>query len=219
MKNELALFAGLTLSTIAFAQQGPGGPPPGEGGGPPNPQEMRQRMSERMKQELGTSDKEWQTLEGKIDAVRQLRRDASGGPMFGPGPGGPGGPGGPVGGGFGGPGGPNNRDNNGPPPSGDRPQRDQGERPQGERGRGDQNRQPPPPQDQNRQPSAVEQASRDLREAVDNDAAPEQLQQKMAALRDARKDAKVKLAKAQDELKGLVTARQEAVLVRMGFLE
>jgi hypothetical protein len=205
-QRKLAFFAGLTLGTMALAQQGPPGPPPGDGG-PPNPAEMRQRMTERMKQELGVDDKEWAALESKIDAVRQLRRDASGGPISGPGPGGPGGPGG-----FGsGPGGPGN----GPPPSGNRPQRDQSDRSQGER---DQNRQPPP-QDPNRQPSAVEQSMRDLRQAIDEDASADQVQAKVTALRTARADAKAKLTKAQEELKELVSARQEAVLVRMGLLE
>ncbi len=61
---------------------------------------------------------------------------------------------------------------------------------------------------------------RDLREATrDSDTSADQLKQKMDALRTARADAKSKLAKAQDELKQVVTPRQEAVLVQMGLLE
>ena len=67
--------------------------------------------------------------------------------------------------------------------------------------------------------SPVATASRELREAVDNkDSTPEQIKAKLQALRDARAKADAELAAAQAELKELLTARQEAVLVSRGIL-
>ena len=60
---------------------------------------------------------------------------------------------------------------------------------------------------------------RDLRGAVDGDASDAQIKQKLDGLRKARSDAKTKLVKAQEDLKELVTSRQEAVLVQMGVLD
>ena len=53
-------------------------------------------------------------------------------------------------------------------------------------------------------------------QAVDGDAFDAQVKQKLDTLRKARSDAKTKLVKAQEDLKELVTSRQEAVLVQMG---
>lgn len=165
-----------------------------DGGGPPDPAQMRQRFADRMKEALGVSDDEWKALQPRIEKVQQLRRDASGRgfgpggaggppPGFGGGPGGPqgqGGPGGPPPGAFGGPGG---------------PQRDQS-------------------------PSPVQQKVNELRETLDNkDAKPDEIKAKLVALRDARAKARADLAKAQDELRDLLTVRQESVMVMMGMLE
>lgn len=71
-----------------------------------------------------------------------------------------------------------------------------------------------------RAPSPVMQATMDLRDTLDNkDAKPADIQSKLKALRDARAKAHDDLAKAQDDLKSLLTTRQEAVLVTMGMLE
>ena len=86
-----------------------------------DPQQMRQRMLERTRDQFEVKDDaEWKAIAERIDKVMQARRDAGG--LGGPGamgfPGGPGGRGGP--GGFEGPGGPGGPDGpggpGGPPP-------------------------------------------------------------------------------------------------------
>ena len=68
--------------------------------------------------------------------------------------------------------------------------------------------------------SPVQQKSRDLQASLDNkEAKPEELKAKLAALREARQKAKADLTKAQEELRELLTVRQEAVLVMNGMLE
>ncbi len=68
--------------------------------------------------------------------------------------------------------------------------------------------------------SAVAKASAELRTALEKKDTPaDQIQQKLTALRDARAAARTELEAAQKELKELLTARQEAVLVSMGMLE
>ena len=74
--------------------------------------------------------------------------------------------------------------------------------------------------DANRQRSAVETASRELRDLLENkDATAEQITAKLTALREAREKAKTNLTAAQKELKEVLTQRQEAVFVTMGMLE
>lgn len=157
-----------------------------DGGGPPDPAQMRQRFADRMKEQLAVNDDEWKALQPKIEQVQQLRRDASARAFF-FGPGGPGGPGGPppgFGGGPGGPGGPRGG------PDADRP------------------------------PTPVQQKLNDLRETLDNkDAKPDDIKAKLAAFRDARDKARADLAKAQEDLRGLLTVRQESVMVMMGMLD
>ena len=69
-------------------------------------------------------------------------------------------------------------------------------------------------------PTAAQAAAKDLQTVLDNkDAKPEEIKAKLTALRDAHTKAKEDLAKAQTELKELLTQRQEAVLVNMGVLE
>jgi hypothetical protein len=68
--------------------------------------------------------------------------------------------------------------------------------------------------------SPVRQKAAELRETLDNkDAKPDEIKAKLDALRAARAQAKQDLAAAQQELKGLLTQRQEAVMVEMGMLE
>ena len=71
------------------------------------------------------------------------------------------------------------------------------------------------PQDDS--PVAVK--SRELRQAMEANASPEELKTKMAALRDARVKARQQLEQARAELKELLTAKQEAALLMMGVLE
>ena len=71
---------------------GPGGP-----GGRWDPAQMRQRMEDMMKQQLGTSDDEWKVIQPKLQKVLEVQRDARGGGfggMFGRNRGGDRGPGG-----------------------------------------------------------------------------------------------------------------------------
>ncbi len=69
-------------------------------------------------------------------------------------------------------------------------------------------------------PSATQAAAEDLKKTLDNkDSTPDDIKTKLQALRDARKAAKDDLAKAQEDLKSVLTARQEAVLVQAGMLE
>jgi hypothetical protein len=69
-------------------------------------------------------------------------------------------------------------------------------------------------------PSAVAKASTELNTTLDNkDASADEINAKLAALREARAKAKTDLEAAQKELKEVLTARQEAVFVSMGTLE
>src|SRR6185437_9890444 len=95
-----------SLSVSAFGQAQPGGN--GNGGGQPgqpggrgnrgnfDPAQFRQRMLQRIQEQLGASDEDMQALGPKIEKVVQLQRDAGGRGGFG------GRRGGPGGGGFGG---------------------------------------------------------------------------------------------------------------------
>jgi hypothetical protein len=66
----------------------------------------------------------------------------------------------------------------------------------------------------------VGKAANELRDAVENKDTPqEQIATKLKALRDARAKAKADLDAAQKDLQGVVTPRQEAVLVANGMLE
>src|SRR5436309_1881660 len=66
--------------------------------------------------------------------------------------------------------------------------------------------------------SAVAKAQQDLRTTLDNkSASADEISAKLTALRDARTKARADLEAAQKELKEVLTARQEAVLVSMGM--
>ncbi len=75
----------------------------------------------------------------------------------------------------------------------------------------------PPPGDT--PPSAVQQAARELQESLaSNQTPPEEVKSKLAALREARAKSQAELARAQEQVRELLTARQEAVLVMAGML-
>lgn len=97
----MALCLGLAAASAAFGQAGGGqGGGPGGGGGGRNfdPAQWRQRMEERMKEQLGVNDEEWKVLQPKVEKVQQLQMQSRGGGGFGGrGRGGPGGGGGPGG--------------------------------------------------------------------------------------------------------------------------
>lgn len=71
------------------------------------------------------------------------------------------------------------------------------------------------------QPAApVEQKAKELQASIDNKGAgSDELKLKLAALREERDRARAETAKAQEELRELLTMRQEAILVMMGVLE
>ena len=69
-------------------------------------------------------------------------------------------------------------------------------------------------------PTAVQQKGQDLQNVLENkDAKPDEIKSALAAYRDARAKAREDLTKAQDDLRGVLTTKQEAVLVMAGMLE
>ncbi len=189
----VACVLGLMVGGLSIAQQGGGGQGGGRrggqgggpGGGPGNfdPAQFRQRMAERMKEQLGVDDQAWKVMEPRLMKVMDLNRQANAGNrgMFGMfGRGGRGGPGGDQGG-----------------PQGDRQRRG----PMGEQ-------------------TALEKAMAQLRTTLENQSAtPEEIKTQLTAVRSAREKARQELAVAQQELKKILTLRQEAMLVEMGQLE
>jgi hypothetical protein len=165
---------------------------PGGGRGNFDPALMRQRMMEQWKQQLGADDEAWKVIEPRLTKVIELNRDTMmtmGRGMFG------------RGGMMGGPGGPGG-------PQGDQPR---GNRPQGDR--------PRFPGMENREPSAVEKATETLSTTLeDQSASPETIKTQLNALRQAREKAKQDLAAAQQDLRQILTLRQEALLVVRGML-
>jgi hypothetical protein len=185
-----------------------------------DPAQMRQRMLERVREQLEVKeDSEWKVISERINKVFELRR-AVGGPGgpggFGPpggfrgGPGGQGGPppqmggqgpdggpGGPGGqGGFGGPGGPGGQGGFGPP----------GGFPGGGGGPMGFSRQPNPELD-------------GLRKAIEAKATNAELKAKLAQLREARKKKEADLEAAQEDLRQILSIRQEAIAVTLGLLK
>lgn len=212
------MTAGVLGATLVFGSIGYGQQQPPDG--PPNFAQMRQEMMDRLKEAVGASDDEWKVIQPRIEKVQDLQRQTGGrgpGMFFGPPPGGPGGPG--NGGGPGGPppGGADNanapqagRDNGGPGPGGPPPGGPNGGFP-GPGGPGGPDGQTP---------SEVQQKQMDLRETLQSqDASQDEVKAKVTALREARARAKVQLAQAQEELRGVLSLRQEAVLVTYGILE
>jgi Spy/CpxP family protein refolding chaperone len=68
--------------------------------------------------------------------------------------------------------------------------------------------------------SSIQSASQELRDILDKkDATPEEINAKLTAFREARDKNRAALVTAQKELKEVLTARQEAVLVSRGMLD
>ena len=69
------------------------------------------------------------------------------------------------------------------------------------------------------QQTAVDKATEQLQTALDNQAAtPDEIKKQLTALREAREKAKQELGAAQQELRQILTLRQEAQLVMIGLL-
>jgi hypothetical protein len=169
-----------------------------------DPEQMRARMQEmmdqRMKEQLGiASDAEWKVFKPRLQKVQDLSRQVNAGGMMGFG----------RRGGFGGPGGFGNR---GP---GDRAGQDRGPGagPGQDRGPGTR------PGATEREVSAVEKAAQELQDVLMSEAPKAaDIKTKLTAYRAAKEKAKKDLAKAQQDLKEIVSVQQEAQLVLMGLL-
>jgi len=184
---SLLAVCGLILSTAtgsllaqneapAAPQGAPGGPGGRQGRGNWDPEQMRQRMMERIREQLAVKDEaEWGVIESRIKKINDARSG------MGRGFGGFGGPGGP--GGQGGPGG------------------RQGGR-QGPGGFG--------------QPNPDAEA---LQTALDSGASADDIKSKLTAYRAAAKQKEAQLEKAQDELRQLLSVKQEARAVLLGLLK
>ncbi len=93
-----------------------------------------------------------------------------------------------------------------------------GQRP-GAEGRGPADRPGFAGQQPNRELTPVEKATEQLRTTLENQSAsPEEIKKQLTAVREAREKAKQELAAAQQELRQILTLRQEAQLVLMGQL-
>jgi hypothetical protein len=179
MKNAALLAAallalgGLTSSVSAQEQKGRGGF---------NPEEMRARMTERVRELLEVkNDDEWKLIQARIEKTQEAQREvrslngdfrllfSRSGEQGGA-------PGGDQGGRTRGPGG---------SPFGGTPNPD----------------------------------AEAFSKAVQNKAPTDELKQRMARVREARKNAEAKYDKAADDLRQVLTVRQEATLVAIGLLK
>jgi Spy/CpxP family protein refolding chaperone len=163
-------------STTALAQQPPQNRP---GRGNMTPEEMRQRIMDRVKEQLEIkSEEEWKIIQPRIEKAMEAR----GGMGFG-GMGRMGGP--PPGRGPGGP------DNNAADPNQNR------------------RRMGPPPN-----PDAEA-----LQKALEAKASTEEIKAKLAKLRESRKEREAKMAQAMEDLRKVLTLRQEATAVLNGWMQ
>jgi len=196
--NTLGLAGLLVLGPQNLQAQN--GPP--EGGF--DPQQMRQRMIQRLRDRLEvTDDSEWKVISERITRVMDARRAVGGGrgpggfAFFGPPGGGP--P--PNAGGNEGPG--------GPPPAGN-------DNPGGPGGPGSFGGPPPGgPGGFNPEPNPELEA---LQKAVESKASSAELKTKMAELKAARAKKQADLEKARADLRQVLSARQEAIAMTVGLL-
>jgi hypothetical protein len=159
-------------STTLFAQA-----PERGGRGNFDPEEMRQRMLDRYREQLEVkNDDEWKLISGRIEKVMEARRQVGGNMRFG---------------GFGGPGGPGGR--RGGPDGQD-----------GGRGRG---------------PGGTPNPEIDaLQKALESNASSDEIKTKLAALRASRKASQAGLEKSQEDLRKVLSVRQEATALMMGLI-
>lgn len=148
-----------------------------------NPEEMRARMAERMRELLDVkNDDEWKLISARLEKVTEAQREVrslNGDMRLLFSRSGDQGGGGDQGGRTRGPGGP------GGSPFGGTPNPD----------------------------------AEAFSKAVQNKAPTEELKQRMARVREARKNAEAKYEKAADDLRQVLTVRQEATLVAIGTLK
>ena len=149
-----------------------------------DPEQMRQQIMTRYREQLGIKDDaEWGVIEGRINKINEARRNTGRGfggfGGRGGGPGGPGGQGGP-GGGQGGQG--------------------------GQGGRGGWGGQPSP-------------EAEALQRSLDGGASADDVKAKLAAYRASQKQKEAALEKAQDDLRQVLSVKQEATAVLIGLLK
>ncbi len=160
-------------------------------------------MNQRIMQALGTSEEEWKVIEPLYTKVSDLQRSSmmGGRGRFGRMMGGPGGMGGP--GEMGGPG-----------QGGDRPERgnQNGDRPE----RGNRRGMGGPDGEE----TAVSKAQTALSEVLEKaEATPEEIKAALTKLRAEKEKARQELAQAQENLRKVLSLKQEATLVMMGTLD
>src|SRR5215471_5741180 len=198
--KKLLTFITLSITSVSLQTstlRAQDGPPPG---GNFDPEQMRQHMLEHLRQQFDVKDdSEWSLISNRVAKVMEARRAAGG---FG----------------FGGPVGFAPRFA-GPPPGPD----------------GGPDLPPPGPQDDNEQPGSGEPRRfhfgpggperqpnpklEALRQAIASKASADELKNKLADLRASRQKKQAELDQAQDELRQLLTVRQEAVAVTFGLLK
>ncbi|MBN1844250.1 MAG: hypothetical protein JW810_01115 [Sedimentisphaerales bacterium] len=175
----VAGFLSVILIDQLLSQPAPpqGGPGQGEGRMRFDPQQMQQRMMERMKETLAATDDEWKIIEPRLTSVMTLSREVNARGM--------------MRGFFGG----------------------------GRRGGDDQRQRPGGQEDTTRVQSDVEKSTAALQAVLENESASAaEIKQVLTALRTAKEKSKQKLAKAQEELRQVLSVRQEAQMVLMGYL-
>ncbi len=188
----LAMLVALLAVGISIAQPQGGQRGNQRGGqrGMFDPARMQQMMQERMKEQLGISDDEWQVVGPRLTKVMTLSREVQMGPGMGRMFMGRNRPGGPQGGPQGAPGA-NNADRQ--------------RRPRGPFGQ--------------QQDTEMSKASEALQTTLENSASTaDEIKAKLTAFRAAKEKARSELAAAQKELREVLTLRQEAQLVLMGML-
>lgn len=163
-----------------------------------DPDQRRKMFSDNIRKRLDFSEEEWQIIEPRFQKVMVLSMQSSG-----------------MGGRKGGPMGKFGKGSKGPSKGMDID--GQPGTPSG-KGKGDfsnQRDQSRPPREQTRLDSLLA----DLNTALqDKDAESSLIKEKLTAVRAAREESKLELAKAQAELRELLTLRQEAIFVMMGIL-
>ena len=87
-------------------------------------------------------------------------------------------------------------------------------------GRGGRGSQGQPTQESQSEQSEVQKATNSLQEVLNkSDSSPDEVKAKLLALRNAQEKTKQELAKAQQDLKQILSVRQEAKLVLLGLLD
>ncbi len=160
-----------------------------------DPEQMRARMMENIQTQLAASDDEWKVIEPLVTKVMEKQRAARSGMMGGPGMmmGGPGGPGGPGG---------SNR------AQGNRPQSAQGGQggPGGPGGPGFRG-----------EPDPDMEALQTVLQSETSTA--DEIKAKLSAFRTSRDKKAAELKTAREELRKVLSIRQEAQLVMTGMLD